>query len=76
MKNKYLVCVGRFRKGPAFLLGVDREGAWGYDCYIHLFHKREFNEKMEPEIGKFSMLSGSICFVKLGGMLIDGFPVE
>ena len=51
MKNKYLVCVGRFRKGPAFLLGVDREGAWGYDCYIHLFHKREFNEKMEPEIG-------------------------
>ena len=68
--------LGRFREGPAFVLGVDREVVWEYDEYIHLFHKREFNEKMEPEIGKFSMLSGSICFVKLGGMLINGFPVK
>ena len=49
------------------MLGVDREGVRGYDGYVHLFHKREFNEKMEPEIGEFSMLSGSICFVKLEG---------
>ena len=31
------------------MLGVDREVVWGYDEYIHLFHKREFNEKMEPK---------------------------
>ena len=68
--------LGRFREGPAFVLGVDREGRGAYDGCIHLFHKREFNEKMEPEIGKFSMLSGSICFVKLGQMLINGFPVK
>ena len=30
------------------MLGVDREVVWEYDEYIHLFHKREFNEKMEP----------------------------
>ena len=33
------------------MLGVDREVVWEYDEYIHLFHKREFNEKMEPEKG-------------------------
>ena len=33
-------------------------------------------KKWSRKLGIFSMLSGSICFVKLEGMLIDGFPVE
>lgn len=53
---------GRFREGPAFVLGVDREGRGAYDGCVHLFHKREFNEKMEPKKGKFSILSGLHLF--------------
>ena len=74
MKNKYLVCVGRFRKGPAFLLGVDREGAWGYDCYIHLFHKREFNEKMEPENRAYgTFFRAPSISLNSGGCLLAAF---
>ena len=40
------------------MLGVDREVVWEYDEYIHLFHKREFNEKMEPAKREYLLNSG------------------
>ena len=49
MKTKK-VCWAGSGRDLLFVLGVDREGVWGYDGYVHLFHKREFNEKMEREI--------------------------
>lgn len=54
MKNDMImstrVCLAGSGRDLLFVLGVDREGVRGYDGYVHLFHKREFNEKMEREI--------------------------